>query len=334
MENFKEKSKDELIKEIVKLKKQISNFDKELKESKEKYKAVYNCVPFSYQSLNEAGSIKDVNPVWLRTFGYDREEVIGNRFEDFLHSDWKSHFEKNFIEFKQSGHMDNVQFKIRHKDGHYLDILSEGCISYYSDGNFKQTYCVLQDITERKQVEQALQQSEELYRTMIEHSNDMIWTLDTKGNFLYINKKSEDVAGKSTKSGIGESFAPLIVEEDFKMVEKVFMETLKGKSQNYEVRINDYTGTKIITLSVNTTPLKRNGKVIGTVSFGRDITKSKQTEKELNKHREHLKDLVKLRTAELEEKNKELEEFNELFIGRELRIKELRDRVKELERKL
>ncbi len=54
---------------------------------------------------------------------------------------------------------------------------------------------------------------------------------------------------------------------------------------------------------------------------------------ELQKYQEHLEELVKERTAELEEKNKKLEEFNELFVNREFRIKELKDKVKELEKK-
>ena len=66
----------------------------------------------------------------------------------------------------------------------------------------------------------------------------------------------------------------------------------------------------------------------------REITGRKQAEKELEKHREHLEELVKERTSELEEKNAELERMNDLFVGRELRIKELRDRVEELELKI
>jgi len=60
--------------------------------------------------------------------------------------------------------------------------------------------------------------------------------------------------------------------------------------------------------------------------------KRKQAEEELEKHRDHLEELVKERTAELEEKNRELENFNKLFIDREFRIKELKDKVKELEK--
>ena len=62
-----------------------------------------------------------------------------------------------------------------------------------------------------------------------------------------------------------------------------------------------------------------------------EIAEHEQAEDELNQQREHLEELVKQRTAELEEKVAELERMNDVFTGREFRIKELSDRVKELE---
>ena len=70
------------------------------------------------------------------------------------------------------------------------------------------------------------------------------------------------------------------------------------------------------------------------VQLKREIEERKRAEDELNKHKEHLEELVKERTAELEERNAELERMNSAFVGREFRVKELRDRVKELELKI
>ncbi|MEE8323171.1 MAG: PAS domain S-box protein [Candidatus Bathyarchaeia archaeon] len=62
----------------------------------------------------------------------------------------------------------------------------------------------------------------------------------------------------------------------------------------------------------------------------RDVTERKKVEEELRKHRDHLKELVKECATELEEKNKELEKFNKLFVGRELRIGELKKEIERL----
>ena len=84
----------------------------------------------------------------------------------------------------------------------------------------------------------------------------------------------------------------------------------------------------------NTILRNENKEITAVLSSGHDITGRKKAEIELKKHRDHLEELVKARTEELEEKNKRLEDFNKLFVGREFRIKELRLKVKELEEKL
>lgn len=127
-----------------------------------------------------------------------------------------------------------------------------------------------------------LMESEEKYRTMIDYSNDMIWTLDREGNFLYSNKKSEEITGHKINEGVGKIFDPLIFEEDLEKVKNVFKETLKGKSNHYEVRIYK-SNNEILFLSVNTAPIYKDGNVIGTVSFGRDITERRKMEEELLK---------------------------------------------------
>ena len=125
-------------------------FEQQRIESEERYLALYESTPLAYQSLDEKAYFIDVNPVWLRTLGYKREEIIGKSFSDFLHDNWKEHFNVNFPKFKTQGYINDVQFKIRHKNGEYRDISFEGRIGSFQDGSFKQTYCVFQDITESK----------------------------------------------------------------------------------------------------------------------------------------------------------------------------------------
>lgn len=160
--------------------------ERELNESKDKFESLYLNSPLPYQSLNEDGSFRDINPVWLSTLGYEREEVIGSYYKDYLHPDWQPHFEKNFPAFKKRGYVNDVQFRIRHKKGHYLDISFEGCIGYNPDGSVRQTYCVFQDITEKQKVQEALKEK-----------NDQLEILN-KEYLLAIEKAEESERLKSS----------------------------------------------------------------------------------------------------------------------------------------
>ncbi len=95
------------------------------------------------------------------------------------------------------------------------------------------------------------------------------------------------------------------------------------------------------TFNRTSSPLVINGKIAGRVWVFSDITKQKELDKKLHKYSHHLEDLIKKRTQELETKNaeliaknKELEKYNELFVGREFRIKELKKELTNLKSKI
>nr|WP_319272969.1 PAS domain S-box protein [uncultured Draconibacterium sp.] len=172
--------------------------DKEkLFESEEKFRSLYENAPLPYQSLNADGTFKDINPAWLRTLGYKREEVIGKNYEDFLHPDWKAHFHKNFPAFKKRGYVSDVQFRIRHKNGHYLHISFEGCIGYHPDGSFKQTYCVFKDISSQVSAEKKLIESEHKFRILAENTKDWEYWVDENEEFQFISNGCEQITGYS-----------------------------------------------------------------------------------------------------------------------------------------
>ena len=145
---------EQRVEELEKAEREYERIEISLKKSEEEYKAFYENVPLAYQSLDENGCILDVNPAWLRTLGYQKNEIVGKYFGELLHTDWQSYFELNFQKFKRQGYVHDVQFKIKHKEGHCLYISFEGYISYNPDGNFRQTYCVFKDITDRKRIEE------------------------------------------------------------------------------------------------------------------------------------------------------------------------------------
>jgi PAS domain S-box-containing protein len=187
----------------------IKNSEQELlkaiasaKESEEKYRAMYNNAPLFYQSLDENGCFIDINPMWLKTLGYERSEVIGKWYGDFLHPDYVEHFRINFPAFKKRGYVSDVQFKLRRKDGTYIYVSFEGCIGYTPEGKFRQTYCVFKDITEQKALENALirakekaEESEEKFRKSIEFSPIPMAVANINGDLLFLNNQFIETFG-------------------------------------------------------------------------------------------------------------------------------------------
>ena len=172
------------------------------------------------------------------------------------------------------------------RDGKRISIDDSGAPIKDEKGNIIGVVLVFRDITKRRQTEDALQESEERYRTMIEKAHDMVWTLDTQANFTFFNHQSEVITGYKFENWKGKSFAPLIHPDDIETVTRVFQQTMLGKPQQYEVRIKGKYNE--IVLSVNTAPIFKDEKIIGTVSFGRDITERKHAEEELLAEKEHL----------------------------------------------
>ncbi|MCX9083725.1 MAG: PAS domain S-box protein [Candidatus Methanoperedens sp.] len=131
---------------------------------------------------------------------------------------------------------------------------------------------------EHRHIDEALKESEERYRTIIENSNDMIWTLDTQGRYQFVNKRVEDFSGLKLDYFLGKSFIPFIDKQDLPKVNECFHKVLNGESQQYEVSVKNEKGSHFHLL-VNSAPIYSKGKVVGTVSFGRDITERKNAEK-------------------------------------------------------
>jgi len=188
---------------------ELKRTENALRQSEEKYRALYDNAPLSYQALDEDGILIDVNPSWLRTLGYEKEEVVGRSFGDFLHPDYIDKFKIGFEEFKRRGYVHDIHFRIRHKDGHYLLVSFEGCIGYNPDGSVSQTFCVFQDITKRQEAEDALRETTERLDKFMEAATEGFGLLDSNLNFLKVNQAAANILGLKKEDFLGKNLAAL-----------------------------------------------------------------------------------------------------------------------------
>lgn len=152
------------------------------------------------------------------------------------------------------------------------------------------------------QTEIMLRDSESRYRTIIENSNDLIWMLDTKGRITYFSKNVEKVTGYKVDELLGLHFLECVAPGCHKKTQNTFEGILAGKSAHLEIITTAKNGS-LLTLLVNSIPLKDAGKINGIINFGKDISNLKKAEKSLQDAYNKLELKVEERTSELRRSN-------------------------------
>jgi PAS domain S-box-containing protein len=140
---------------------------------------------------------------------------------------------------------------------------------------------ILHDLRQRnRELEQRIKRTEYKYQDLIENASDLIFTLNTHGQFVFINRRLSVLTGYLREAWKDRNFLDMVLPEDRASAEINFRNTLKGKSRIFEMRIRAQTG-KIIYLSTNINPIFDRGEVVGCVGIARDVTQRKKLEQEI-----------------------------------------------------
>jgi len=310
---------------------------KDRKKTEDELKAIFNmslhmiCIA----DINSATFLK-INPAFTRILGYDESELISKSFLDFIHpDDIQPTIRVINNTLKKGKQVLSFENRYRCKDGtyKYLDWVSHPL------REMGITYAIATDVTDKKKSEQLLIESENRLKLALESANEGMWIWDLKNKKVFFDKGILKMLGYSQHdfNWDDQSALALIHPDDYNDTLKSATAYINGELSRYDVefrmKCNDgsykwiWSVGKITQFDEAKNPLVFTG-------VHRDITPKKEIEQELKLYREHLERMVNERTSEIREKNEQLERMNKLFAGREFRIKELRDEVKELKRRL
>jgi PAS domain S-box-containing protein len=192
---------------------------KRLEEEKEQAAAeirdLYERAPCGYHSLDQDGTFLRINDTELSWLGYSREELIGKKkFRDLLAERSVEVFQKNFPLLKERGWINDVEYEVVRADGTTFPVVVNATVINDDAGNFLMTRCIVSDISERKRAQAALRESEETFRAHIESSFDVIFTLNSKCEFVFVSPAWELYFGHAVNKIIGKSFTSLVHPDD------------------------------------------------------------------------------------------------------------------------
>jgi len=262
-------------------------YEEALQESEEKYRSVFESLQDVYYRTDSEGRIIIISPSVRAQAGYDPEDIIGHQVTDFYYNPSDREIFKTKL--KESGVINDYELKLKAKDGRVIEVSTTSKIIYGEDGSPVGVEGIMRDITERKRAEEALQESEEQFRDLVEKSGIAIVIDDSEGNFKYFNDKFARLFGYTPEEMKKISPPEFIHPDDLERNMEFHKKRIQGENppSRYEFRGIKKDGS-VIHLEIDVVPFKENGKITGTHSYLWDITERKQAEEALRESEERL----------------------------------------------
>jgi len=170
-------------------------FEKELKESEEKYRNLFERVRHGLFISSKEGKFIDCNPALLEMVGYENKEGflgIDIAKDLYVNLEDRKAFQR-LIE--EQGYVKDLEVEFKKKGGEKITVLLTAHVKKDEKGRITGYEGINIDISERKRMERKLQEANEFLTNLIESSVDGIIVTDTKGNILIFNKGAEDILG-------------------------------------------------------------------------------------------------------------------------------------------
>jgi len=266
----------------------------ELRQSEEMYRVLVRASPDAVTVFDLEGRITYASPQTLELHGYESmDELIGKSAFELIASEDKERAAANLQKVLSEGYMGMSEWLMLHKDGSRF--IAEGTAAMIRDayGEPKSLVAFTWEITERKRVEQALRESEERYRSLIETSPDSIILCDLGGTILMANQSCADLYGyPSAEEVVGTSVFDFIALEDRQRV----LDSMRTRPETGIARTEEYILFKKDRSrfygEVSASLLKSaDGKPMGFIGITRDITERKEMEEELRESLERFRGL-------------------------------------------
>jgi PAS domain S-box-containing protein len=266
-------------------------------ESEEKYRSVLESIEELYYEVNLAGNLTFSNDSMSNILGYSKDELTGMNNRQYMDQETAKKVYQAFNQVYRTGIPTKAfDWELIRKDGTRRIVETSVSLMSDSKGEAIGFYGIGRDITERKQAEETLRQSEEKYRTILHSIEEGYYEVDLAGNFTFFNDFLIKSLGYKREELMGLNNREYMSPDTAKLVFKTFNEVYRtgNPKRDFEWELINKDGTRrFVEVSVS---LMRNekGQPKGFYGIARDITERKQAEEEARLHQQQMTQASKM----------------------------------------
>ncbi|MDD4333110.1 MAG: PAS domain S-box protein [Patescibacteria group bacterium] len=251
--------------------------ERALRESEEKYRRIVEFQSDLVFTMDKRGRVTSISgPV--EKYGYKPEEIVGTTFADAIP---RKNLPGAFLDFRRvmKGEKVKSETALLDKNGkpYYVEFIN---MPLYEDGKIVGTSGIIKEINEKKKAELALQQSEEKYKSITEHTADIVFELNLEGVLTSVSGNTGSILGVKAEKMVGRHFQNKIAKEEQAKVFKLFKQVLKGKTISADtIMLNNKNDKRYVHFI--TFPIIEEGKQVAIRGIIQDMTDRKEFEEKL-----------------------------------------------------
>jgi PAS domain S-box-containing protein len=269
-------------------------------------RSLYEKAPVMLHSVDSQGRLLSVNALWRQVLGYEIPEVVGRSLGEFMTEASRADFEATMPYFIREGRIANKGYRMVTRGGRVLDVLLSAVGEYDASGQFLRSLAAIEDVTERRRTENALANSEELFRLAFENANEGLSIVDIEGRFLRVNEALCRFFGYDETVLLGKTVNDLAASGSEAVSPRYISLALAGVREQFrfEKRYRHASGREVWGRVSAKLVRGEGGEPLYFISHVLDVTESRQNAEQLTLHANTLEALLllgRMREADLPE---------------------------------